>query len=146
MSYVGEVEDGWEMEQSTNPSLFLANKGMVIDLFPVEMPTTEKTFETKAELGLSEDLRWYGLERSTELDKFGKFFDANMMKWRNNQEWFNQLNQTNWNLKEVQKKMIKSDTMFMLTLERFESENEWLNETFFSLMNSEQELSYYKYV
>lgn len=58
------------MEPSTKPSLFLAERAMVIERFQAENPTPLKTFETSTELGLSDEVRKNGLEWSIELFEF----------------------------------------------------------------------------
>lgn len=53
--YAGELITGGEIDPSTNPSLFLADKERIIDRFQDWNPIPLKTVETRMEFRLSED-------------------------------------------------------------------------------------------
>lgn len=57
LAYVGDVTVGWEIDPSTNSSLFLADRAIIMDRFDDEKPTLSKVLEMRTKPELSEEPR-----------------------------------------------------------------------------------------
>lgn len=120
VEYVESVIAGAEIVPSTNPSLFLAAREIIMDRFHELKPIPPKGVEIRTELGLSDEAMKYGFDESIADDVFGSGCDIMNWNWWSKKK---KKEETDTNFKELNKEL-----RIEMEIERKDKRNHRMNE------------------